>query len=245
MLVNIHFKEPLIKKLKKILNFAAGQTKSCYVKIENIKNSALLLNGEAASYKCYFCNKTYTNFPLLNNHLKKNHPKKSFFNCDFVACLHLFFSSEVEKNKHMKEQHSSSSDRPKISRCIYCDKVYLCSNVLKTHVWYVHQNISIRCNYINCNKFLKNEADRDLHVQEEHGKNHHQCVYCEKVGESRNSLRMHVHNQHRKMIVKCNYSKCTEYLKSEADRPKHMEEKHAARENVYCDKWMQACNCEW
>jgi hypothetical protein len=208
----------------------------------------MLLNGEAASkicmsYKCYFCDKTYASFPYLNNHLQTKHQKISFFNCDFVACLHLFFSSEEEKNEHMKEQHSIDSDGTKILRCVYCDKVYLCPQTLGSHVWNAHRNIIIKCNYVNCNKFLKSEAGRELHFQEEHGKKQGeiQCVYCEKVFESRNSLWAHVHFLHRNVIVKCSYSNCHEYLKSEADRPKHMEEKHAARENVkncvFCGKW--------
>jgi uncharacterized C2H2 Zn-finger protein len=120
---------------------AGGQIKACCVKMENIAIPANLNNEESKTclYECYFCEKRSKTFPVLNNHMQKKHPDKTFFNCDYKACLHLFFTSEEERRTHMEEHHSSDSDGQKLFRCVYCNKLFLKNVDLLGHMQYTHQ----------------------------------------------------------------------------------------------------------
>lgn len=226
--------------------------KPCCVKMEKIKNLKGLIDEHKADkqrrYKCYFCRFTNPMFPVVHNHVLKSHPHKTVFNCDYVACLKLFFSSKEEKNKHMEEQHSSNNDRQKVLvRCVHCERVYLDKRSLWAHVKLRHQNfIDLRCNFGNCVEYLKSEADRQQHIMEVHGnkKNAIKCTYCDKVFPKTKSLNTHTKKTHGNTMIMCHYQNCSSFFKCEADRLQHEKEKHLTSGNirkcVYCDRWVVA-----
>jgi hypothetical protein len=137
-----------------ILLILDGDMKPCCVKIEKMKKSTINKTSHLF-YKCYFCDKTCSTLHVLNYHIQKTHPDKTKFYCDFKACLHLFFTSEEEKNKHIKEQHSSiSSDGQKALRCIYCNMTFRWASSLRYHTFGIHQNVMINCKLQLCEMHL-------------------------------------------------------------------------------------------
>jgi hypothetical protein len=146
------------KTLRKYSYFciAGGQMIPCCVELKKIK-----IPPCSRSYKCYFCNATSTSYPVINEHIWKKHPNfhNTFYKCDYVACLHLYFNSEEEKNKHTEEQHSSNSDGQKVVRCIYCEKVFMNSQYLGGHIEHTHPNSVIRyITYQKCyEEYLRSE----------------------------------------------------------------------------------------
>ena len=216
--------------------------------MENIKNSSSLIsakwNDEPRIFKCYFCNITRQKYMYIQKHMLEEHPHNKFFNCDHVACVHLFFTSEAEKNKHMKEQHESTSDERKVLRCVYCNRVFLRGINFRLHMKDAHQHTIVRCTFGKCPKYLKSEEYRLQHLKEEHSmdKNVRKCVYCEKLFLSHRSSWSHLKNHHQQTMIKCNHVKCDTYFKSEADRQQHIKEEHQTRRNVkkcvYCDQWV-------
>jgi hypothetical protein len=195
-------------------------------------------------YKCYFCNITRQEHSRLYTHIQQKHPQETYFNCDYKACLHLYFTSKKEMDAHTKEQHNSSSDGPTLWRCIYCERVYIYRQRLRIHVKEAHQNEVVRCHSKNCRTILKSEEERQQHLEEMHNVELKvkQCIYCDKVFPNYRCLWGHMRNHHLHTMVKCNYARCETYLKSEADRQQHIAEKHQTRRNmkkcVYCDQWV-------
>jgi uncharacterized C2H2 Zn-finger protein len=150
--------------------------------------------------------------------MRKNHHEKTFYKCDFVACLHLFFNSEEEKHAHMKELHAGDiSDGPKIARCVYCGLAYPSNATLTAHINTEHRgSVSvIRCTHRNCAKFFKSEADRQKHVDQNHQllrENAYECIYCGKLLPAYGkSLSNHMKSAHRYTMIKCNYTRCGNY----------------------------------
>jgi hypothetical protein len=183
----------------------------------------------------------------VEHHMRAKHPDKTIYMCDYVACMHLFFTSEEEKNAHMNELHAGDSDRPKVVRCVYCDRVYKNNEVLGMHVRHSHRNIVVmKCNYSQCETYLKCEEDREKHIKEKHQleENVMKCIYCDIVMHANSgNLVTHMKAQHRNIIIRCTYAVCGTYFKCEADRQQHLEEKHKQRENdvkcIYCDQWVR------
>jgi hypothetical protein len=216
--------------------------------MENIKNSSSLIsakwNDQLRTFKCYFCDITRRKYMFIQNHMLEEHPNDKFFNCDYVACVHMFFTSEEEKNKHMEEQHDSVSDERKVLRCVYCDRVFLRGINFRLHMKEAHRHIIVRCTFGKCTKYLKSEEDRLQHLKEEHSmdKNVRKCVYCEKLFPSYRGLWSHLKNHHLNSMIKCNQLRCDTYFKSKADRQKHIVEMHQTRRNaikcIYCDQWV-------
>jgi hypothetical protein len=218
--------------------------------MENIKNSLSLINAkwndEPRIFKCYFCDITRQKYLFIQKHMLEEHPHETFFNCDYVACVHLFFTSEEEKNKHMEEQHESTSDERKVLRCVYCDRVFLRGINFRSHMKEAHRQTIVRCTHVQCNKYLKSEADRQRHMKEEHftDKKLNQCVYCKKMLPNYKSLWSHMKYFHLNTMKKCIYKGCVTYFKKETDRQQHVEEMHQPRKNakmcIYCGKWVNS-----
>jgi hypothetical protein len=178
--------------------------------------------------------------------MRRRHPDKTFYMCDYVACMHLFFTSEEERNAHMKELHAGDKCEPKIERCVYCDRVFLNKDGIRMHMHKYHQNTNkVKCNYAQCGTFLKSEEDRQKHMEEKHnlGTNAKKCVYCDEMLADNNRLWYHVNRKHKNIKIRCIYRYCRIYFKCEADRQQHLEEKHKQRENdvkcIYCDQWVR------
>jgi hypothetical protein len=223
---------------------AAGKTMPCDEKIKILPGSSNAAEVPRI-YKCYFCNMTSTAYPKINEHIWKKHPNlhKTFYKCDYIACLHLYFNSEEEKNKHTEEQHSSNSDGKKVELCVYCDKVFMNRKNLCGHLAHAHKKIVVRCNYNNCFEYLKSEADRQQHLEEKHQprENMKQCMYCDMWVRF---MPVHVSYNHKDVAIRCNYPvNCFTYFKSESDRDDHIKSVHQMQENVdlnvvckYCGK---------
>jgi uncharacterized C2H2 Zn-finger protein len=226
---------------------AEGQIKPCCVKVERIKLATTEKSAEKPKiYKCYFCNTTRQAHSALYTHILQKHPNNTFFNCDYEACLHLYFNSMEEMTAHVMEQHNSSSDGPKLWRCVHCERVYIYRSKLRLHVRKVHQKVVLRCQNRNCGMILKSEADRQQHLEEKHnvGLKLKKCVYCERLFPSYRCLWSHLNNHHQHTMIKCNHVKCDTYFKSEADRQQHIEKEHQTRRNVkkcvYCNQWVSS-----
>jgi hypothetical protein len=213
--------------------------KPCFVRVEKID----MTNHHI--YNCKFCDMTSRFFKYVQRHMRKRHSDKTFYMCDYVACMHLFFISQDEKNKHIKEQHTDNSDGAKFVRCVYCDRGYLNNDLLSSHLSQFHRNIVMKCNYTKCGTYFQCEADRQKHVEEKHqlGDKTKKCVYCDKVFEDKRYLRIHSKRMHKNIMIKCKYLICGSYFKCEADHLQHVEEIHKQRENtkkcVHCNKWVQ------
>jgi hypothetical protein len=105
---------------------AEGQIKPCCVSMEKLKGPSQAIeentkDKQSDFYKCYFCPYTKKAFSMLNIHIKAKHPHETYFNCDYVDCLHLFFPSQEAKKIHMEKQHTKNSDGQKVRRCVYCE----------------------------------------------------------------------------------------------------------------------------
>jgi KRAB domain-containing zinc finger protein len=217
---------------------AAGQTMPCKA-------------GTPRIYKCYFCNMKSTAYPVINDHIRKKHPNshKTLYKCDYIACLHLYFNSEEEKNTHREEQHSSNRYGKKVELCIYCGKVFMNSKNLGGHMAHAHKNIVVRCNYLSCSEYLKSEADRQQHLEEKHqfDQNKKYCIYCDKWV-THQYLETHVSRCHKNVAIKCNYPvNCFTYFRSESDRDDHIKSVHLqvnVDRNVVCKFCGTTCSKE-
>jgi uncharacterized C2H2 Zn-finger protein len=229
---------------------AAGKAMPCDEKIKILSSSSNAAEVPRI-YKCYFCNMTSAAYPVINVHIRKKHLylHKTFYKCDYIACLHLYFNSEEEKNKHTEEQHSSNSNGKKVMRCIYCDKVFMNRKNLGGHMAHAHKNILLRCTYPKCSEYLKSEADHQQHLEEKHqtSETRTQCIFCDKWVQQV-YLKTHVRNTHKDIAIKCNYPvNCFTYFKSESDRDDHIKSVHLQENvdlNVVCKFCGTTCSKE-
>jgi len=181
---------------------------------------------------CKFCRSIFTNNKVYYKHLKKMHLEKK---CKFSLCA-FYTKSKVELEKHVSEKHCSKSG--KHSECVYCGKYFAENHKnIVAHIRRNHSEIAIWCDKRGCGIFFKTQDDLDKHKKEAHKKVEKikksvECLYCQKTMCDKQSYVSHIKYHHSKEAIRCKNKRCFTFFKSEEDRQKHNEEKHA--ENFCC-----------
>jgi hypothetical protein len=161
-------------------------------------------------------------------------------------------SVEIVKIKQPPAQkNETSSEKQRIYNCKFCKMTSRLYKKLDNHLRVKHPNKTVyKCDYVAClNLIFDSDDEKRKHMEALHNSNSDgpkvaKCVYCGQISIDRKSLWSHMMIFHKNTkIVRCNYKLCADYLKSEADRQQHMEEKHPvskdAKKCVYCNEWVR------
>jgi uncharacterized C2H2 Zn-finger protein len=216
--------------------------KPCCVKIEKLKiPSEPNAEGSTATnprtYECHLCQKISPSIGGHSLHMTKKHPKEIFFKCAYLACFHLYFDSEKEREKHTVEQHSSDSDGPKLFQCDSCNKAFRNRFKLNAHMVSSHGTIIIKCRFRRCETYFNNESDHQQHFEENHlpRENSKKCIYCGLWILGASSWHRHMSELHKRIAIRCSYSKrCPIYFLCEIDRDEHVKKVHLVEKIVNC-----------
>jgi len=181
--------------------------------------------------KCKFCSSNFVSHPLFSSHMRKVHLEKK---CNFSKC-NFYTDFKEELKKHIREKHERNKN--KISDCVYCGISFTNAGKLAEHVRYIHPEIAIRCNRFMCSTYFKSKQDLEEHKKVAHKKveKHRKsfvCLFCRKTCLDRGKYSAHIKKLHAGEAFRCKNLRCCTFFKSEEDRQKHDEEKHA--ENYCC-----------
>jgi len=176
--------------------------------------------------KCKFCPSTFHNRTFLATHLNKIHPESK---CKFSQCT-FYSDSKAEMDEHLKEKHAKRRDA---TECFYCGNIINRTNMSR-HIHMKHSKNAIKCEKVRCGLFFKNLEDLEEHKKSVHEQEKHRlsvvCFFCQKIIIDSRNLGRHVQRKHSKEALnRCKYRNSFTFFKSEEDRRKHLEEKHAEK----------------
>jgi hypothetical protein len=148
------------------------------------------------------------------------------------------------------QPNNISSEKQRIYNCKFCNMTSRIFKKVDNHIRAKHPDKTVfKCDYAAClHLFFGSEEEKRTHLETLHSSNSdgpkvEKCVYCGQISIDRKGLWSHMMIVHKNVMVRCNYTLCAAYLKSEADRQQHMEEKHPvsadAKKCVYCGEWVR------
>jgi hypothetical protein len=186
---------------------------------------------------CKFCGAFHLNFKSAWSHMKTQH--KNVIRCSYRFCPS-FFKTSDEQKQHMKLVHEHQDFR---RQCVYCN-IWFQEKYLVTHVRLTHGKVAIKCTQLNCRSFFKCETDRQDHMEKVHvavekKKMIKACLYCGRLYFAY-ALSSHIYREHRKIMVRCSYVRCTNFFHTKEELDKHFEETHKDKEaktkkKYHCD----------
>ena len=186
-----------------------------------------------AEFKCFDCNKLFSDKFSLKKHVQSVHEGKKLYKC---SSCDMRFVSKWSKKEHFRIVHEGQNPM----QCKVCNEIMSSSKELRSHYRKAHQK-SFQCS--KCEKvfiFLKSLEKHERSHQRMEGLDiphkfdkPKKCSYCEKEFESSDKFRRHVRTSHgEKTDFQC--MKCGKFYDSDRNLRKHVTDYHS--ESIKCEE---------
>ncbi|XP_059481466.1 zinc finger protein 64-like [Neocloeon triangulifer] len=140
--------------------------------------------------------------------------------------INLWLSGGKKKNGPDQKQAQNSS-----FECVYCNKSFNQKGYVAQHVFKIHPDIALRCDYKkSCTSFFKSLKEKDDHIRKFHLTPKVEpflvCIYCEKRNLTPIKFALHMRKVHSDISIRCKNRRCVSYFKTQADFDKHWAKEH-------------------
>ena len=136
--------------------------------------------------------------------------------------------------KDIKNHEDSKQSIIKKYQCQLCEKQYINTRNLNTHIKSVHEGVTYNCSIQNCEYIATRRDSLRRHIRSEHFNEVHQCHLCDYQSKNKNHLTEHIRYMHEKIdntrCIECNKSVQERYLS------KHMKRFHSEGQPKYSCK---------
>lgn len=169
----------------------------CGLCFEQFGTHKLLLEHQTESHDgasciCDVCQKMFSLFSGLREHMRAVHSKERPFLCHL--CGATYFSSS-KLRAHTKRVHL----KVRSYACQLCDKKYYQDNSLRCHIRSVHtKQRPLKCRF-GCGKSFSRFSSR--HTHEQMHKVKYSCEYCSKVFSFKHNLLTHCKKIHGRNVI--------------------------------------------
>jgi hypothetical protein len=201
------------------------------------QNHEALVHATTKMIKCIFCNLFFSEINMLR-HFQTRHKSllPSAFKCN-VKCRK-YFLTELELNEHKAIVHSKYFER-RTFKCIYCNKIYLKTPLLRRHINLMHAEVKICCNYRFCFQYFHTQAQGDSHFEQKHQKieekKKFRCLKCNYRSSDKAACDRHMSQIHGDKSLPC--LKCPKQFGSSAALKIHLRFAHKPLEVCpHCNK---------
>jgi hypothetical protein len=116
-----------------------------------------------AEVKCLYCNKTYIDKRVMQQHINKRHSAVKIL-CKFFGCGQYFYT-QPEAEKHFEQQHQKIEENKKY-RCLKCNYRSACKKSIKCHIFQIHGEKNLHCP--KCSKCFSSSFTLKNHVKRAH-----------------------------------------------------------------------------
>jgi hypothetical protein len=190
------------------------------------QNHEALVHATTKMIKCIFCNLFFCEINMLRHFQTRHKSLIPFaFKCN-VKCRK-YFLTELELNEHKAIVHSKYFERCKF-KCIYCNKIYLKTTLLRRHINSMHAEVKICCNYHFCFQYFHTQAQANFHFEQHHqkieDKKKFRCLKCNYRSSEKANCDRHVSQIHGDKSLPC--SKCQKLFGSSAALKIHLRFAH-------------------
>ena len=158
---------------------------------------------------CQVCDRSFTRFDTLENHMKSMHSDERPYHCQYPACQKSFATQSTLIN-HLKV-HTDG----KPYKCLECDNSFTLLLEYKQHVRQAHPDTENRCS--DCYKVLPDMASLESHRSVEHRL---ECEICGKTFARLAYLQLHVEVHSGERVYNCKF--CSQGFDSEYTYKQHM-----------------------
>lgn len=144
---------------------------------------------------CHICDRTFTRFDTLENHMKCLHTEERPFKCMVESCNKTFATQSTLF--HHQKTHTNG----KPYNCRECNTSFALLNEYKQHMKNIHADTrDLRCS--DCYKVFVSSAELDKHKLVEHRL---ECEMCGKTFARLAYLKMHVHIHDGDNLFNCQF----------------------------------------
>jgi len=201
--------------------------------IEEMKRRKSKKNSKSTAYNCYFCDKSFKERVLRNNHIS-NHTLEHGHKCEFPPCNNRYKSSATQR-QHFRTCRFNPNQLKPIKRftCYFCKKVLSCLKALDFHIRSHSNEEPLKCHF--CTKrFASIDCFRRHKLLTHELGKWWWCNFCEVKKVTQNELNGHIRGKHTRdnLLQKCYF--CSKHLQrvTPAHMSLHTGEKHY--KCVYC-----------
>ncbi|MCK5894986.1 MAG: C2H2-type zinc finger protein [Endozoicomonadaceae bacterium] len=194
-----------------VTSFEQKQTKTKYNQF----------NKKKYNLKCSLCGNTFDTTYTLARH-RKSHSNQNSFKC--FICKKCF-SSQANKQKHIKVQHAN---HPDIISCEICKIVFDKIEDLIIHRKHHSKNDFI-CDFDSCGKVFLKLYNLNRHKRMHCSKTTLTCSFCQKEFQSEKTLASHINKKHKKIpryICRAYYPNCIKSFYYQSDLNVHISAVH-------------------
>ena len=180
---------------------------------------------------CHLCERTFTRFDTLENHIKSVHSKEHPFQCQFNTCQKTF-ATQTALMSHLKV-HTNG----KPYQCLECDASFSLLVEYKMHAKQKHPDTErLRCT--DCYRVFPDTASLEEHRNQEHL---FECEICGKKFARLAYLQLHVQVHNGEKVYNCRV--CSQGFDSESAYRQHLKSHpKPSRANMF---HCQLCDCDF
>ncbi|KAL1456811.1 hypothetical protein WDU94_001511 [Cyamophila willieti] len=180
------------------------------------------LSSSPKSLKCIECQKIFTHFTKMANHIRKFHS----FSCYKCLFCEEYFLSVTNLTNHLKTVHSQSTHA-----CVTCWKVYTSPKCLKTHlkVCQTSSNSNVQTSCELCNKTLCSKTTLEIHLRAHMGIVY-PCTECSETFLHSKTMHRHRNLKHRGVSSKCKF--CSQIFSYNYELKRHLFTKHKNKSSI-------------